>query len=346
MKTPAAPVPADPGRVATTQADLNRDTAVTQAIMNNVDQVTDDGSLRYTSEDQQQFIPAKFDDKGVKIPGTGVYVTTPKFTATQTLTGDAKRMHDLNNQTGVNTATIARDQSSRIGSLLATPFNEDGSLDRARVEQSLNDRLNPQLQRNREAMHTQLINRGVREGTQAYDDAMGNIGRQENDARLAVIAQGGNEQSQAIDRAKAVRRSPIEELQMLLGSSQPEQLKLTNTPSLGVAGVDYQGGVQNRDNILNNQYQQKIASQNAMMGGLSSLASAPFQMFQFSDRRLKKAIKKIGKHVSGLNIYSYTMLWDDVPTVGFMSDEVVKLFPNAVRRHESGFDVVDYAAVA
>jgi Chaperone of endosialidase len=343
MNNPKPPTVADPGRVAVTQGDLNRDTAVTQSIMNNTDQITPDGQLRYTKQDYQQFIPEKFDDKGVKIPGTGIYVNTPKWTATQTLSQAQQKIKGLSDQTSINMGTIGRDQSSKIGALLNTNFNQDGSLDRDRVEKALNDRMNPQLQKQRTALHDSLINRGMREGTQAYNDAIDGAGRQENDARLAVIAQGGNEQNQAIQRAKAIRSTPIDEINALMSGSQVAQPQFTNTPNVGVAGVDYQGGVQNRDNVLMQQYQSKVQRNNAMMGGLFGLGSAAVK---FSDRRLKKNIVRLGTLPNGLNVYRYSMIWDDERHVGVMADEVMAIAPHAVHRNSSGFDVVDYGSLA
>jgi Chaperone of endosialidase len=343
MKQPTPPAVADPGRVAVTQGDLNRDTAVTQSIMNNTDQITPDGELRYTKQDYQQFIPEKFDDKGVKIPGTGVYVNTPKWTATQTLSEAQQKIKGLGDQTSINMGTIGRDQSSKIGALLNTNFNQDGSLDRDRVEKALNDRMNPQLQKQRTALHDSLINRGMREGTQAYNDAIDGASRQENDARLAVIAQGGNEQNQSIQRAKVIRSTPIDEINALMSGSQVAQPNFTNTPNVGVAGVDYQGGVQNRDNMLMQQYQSKVQRNNAMMGGLFGLGSAAVK---FSDRRLKKNIVRLGTLPNGLNVYRYSMIWDNKNHIGVMADEVKEIAPNAVHRNASGFDIVDYGSLA
>jgi hypothetical protein len=71
----------------------------------------------------------------------------------------------------------------------------DFSADRLRVEQALNDRLSPQLARTREALETRLVNQGLTRGTAAFNAAADEASRQENDARLAVTAAGGQEQS-------------------------------------------------------------------------------------------------------------------------------------------------------
>lgn len=80
------------------------------------------------------------------------------------------------------------------------------------------------------------------------------------------------------------------------------------------------------------------------MGNMMNMA-----MMAFSDRRLKKDVKKIGEH-NGLNIYSWN--WNGLAqrfglsgsTKGVMADEVEFVMPEAVHEHE-GFKTVDYEMV-
>lgn len=66
-----------------------------------------------------------------------------------------------------------------------------------------------------------------------------------------------------------------------------------------------------------------------------------FQLF--SDRRLKRNIKKIGVLPNGVNLYRWTYIWGE-KAVGVMADEVKKIKPSAVR-NVGGYDMVDYAEV-
>ena len=77
------------------------------------------------------------------------------------------------------------------------------------------------------------------------------------------------------------------------------------------------------------------------MSGIGSLASAGTMLF--SDRRLKREIKRIGS-VAGLNLYEYVYIWGE-KAVGVMADEVRKLYPDAVFKHNSGYDMVDYGKI-
>jgi Chaperone of endosialidase len=79
--------------------------------------------------------------------------------------------------------------------------SDNFSADRQRVEESLYGRLNPQLAKDRTAIEQRLADQGIRYGSQAYTSAMDDYNRQSNDARLAVTAQGGQEQARMNDMA-------------------------------------------------------------------------------------------------------------------------------------------------
>jgi len=82
------------------------------------------------------------------------------------------------------------------------------------------------------------------------------------------------------------------------------------------------------------------------MGGLFSLGGAALgsPWLMSSDRRLKRNIKRIGTHDTGIGIYSYEYVWGE-PGVGVMADEVERVIPDAVVTHPSGFKMVDYSKV-
>jgi hypothetical protein len=77
-------------------------------------------------------------------------------------------------------------------------------------------------------------------------------------------------------------------------------------------------------------------------GGLGKALG--FGLSILSDPRLKKNLEKIGE-VKGLNVYSYTYLWDDVPQVGFRADEVKMAYPAAVETTAFGYDRVNYGMI-
>jgi Chaperone of endosialidase len=78
---------------------------------------------------------------------------------------------------------------------------DDFSSDRARVEESLYGRLNPQLKLEQSHIEQQLADQGIRYGSAAYTNAMDSYNRQANDARLAVTQTAGQEQQRMMDMA-------------------------------------------------------------------------------------------------------------------------------------------------
>jgi hypothetical protein len=109
--------------------------------------------------------------------------------------------------------------------------------------------------------------------------------------------------------------------------------------------------------LYNNQYQSQLAGYNAgqsssnnMMGGLFGLGSAFLSggggssiMSMFSDRRLKRDIKRIGTWSNGLGVYAYRYVWEKAARhIGFMADEVRRIAPVAVLRGDDGYDRVNY----
>jgi len=61
-----------------------------------------------------------------------------------------------------------------------------------------------------------------------------------------------------------------------------------------------------------------------------------------SDRKLKENIKKIGESISGLGIYKFNYIGKAKQYIGTMSDEVKKIFPEAVVMMANGYEGVRY----
>lgn len=76
------------------------------------------------------------------------------------------------------------------------------------------------------------------------------------------------------------------------------------------------------------------------MGGLTNLASSAFM---FSDRRLKKNIKRVGTHDIGVGIYEFDMA--GYRQRGVIAQEVEAVRPDLVKRHASGYLTVNYGAL-
>jgi hypothetical protein len=165
-------------------------------------------------------------------------------------------------------------------------FSQQG---RQRVEDAMFARISPQMQRAREAEENRLVNQGFQRGTQGYSDAMGDIGRQENDQRLAITERGlaeqqgqyGMQQSarqSGLNEMLALRNQPINEITALMSGGQVSmpQYQQYNAPQIGAADVS--GNIYNNAAMANNQWQtqQQAAAQKqaALYGAIGGLGGA------------------------------------------------------------------------
>ncbi|QIG75012.1 putative peptidase_S74 domain-containing structural protein [Rhizobium phage RHph_I3_18] len=322
VSTPKAP---DPDKTAAAQTGMNRDTALTQQQINMVNQVTPDGKLTYNQTGTSSFVDSK-----------GKTVTTPTYTAVTTLSPEQAAIKKKTDAASLNLGTIANERSAFLRDYLSKPFDVN-----AETEQKLYDlgrsRLDPRFEQQRDQLSTRLIASGIRPGTEAYDQQMGQFEQSRNDAYNNLALTG---RQQAFNEASYERAQPLNEISALMSGSQVQTPQLINTPSANVGGVDYAGMVQNK-------YNAEVQASNAAMGGLFGLAAAGIKAIPWSDRRLKKDISQLGER-KGLPWYSFRYIWEGNSTPaheGFMADDVVKVMPEAVHTDPSGFHKVDYDLV-
>lgn len=74
-------------------------------------------------------------------------------------------------------------------------------------------------------------------------------------------------------------------------------------------------------------------------------AAAAGDYADWSDRRLKQDIKRVGKTDAGLPLYRYRMKGSKVAKIGVMADEAQQKFPGAVKTDPSGFKKVNYMGI-
>lgn len=317
VSSPKAP---DPKETAAAQAGMNRDTAITQMQLNSVNQVGPDGTLTYSQNGT-----SKFQDSN------GKWVETPTYTATTALSAAQQAIKDQTDKASLNLGTIANERTNFLKDYLSKPFDVN-----AETENKLYDlgskRLDPRFVADQDALRTQLISSGIRPGTAAYDQQMQQFGQTKNDAYNNLALTG---RQQAFNEASFERSQPLNEISALMSGAQVQSPQFQQTPQSSVGGVDYTG-------LVNNQYQQKVSNQNAMMGGLFGLASKGVGMLPFSDRRVKENIKRVGTLDNGLPVYAYNYLWDKTTIVGVMADEVEKIHPEAVVEDGNGIKHVRY----
>lgn len=302
---------------------MNRDTAVTQYGLNATNQVTPYGNLNY-------------EQIGTWSDGT------PRFQATQSLSPEQQKLYEQQTQLGSKLNDIGLSQADRIGGLLGTPVDLSNEATESRLMELGRSRLDPALAARRGSTEQDLMNRGVRPGTEAYSRGMEAVTQGENDAYNQLLLTG---RGQAVQEALAERNQPINEISALMSGGQVSQPNFVGTPQPGVAGTDYAGIVQSGYQNQMGQYNAQMNQQNALMGGLFGLGGSAIRgAAAWSDRRLKTDIERIGTEANGLGIYRFRYKAGGPFQVGYMADEVERIAPHAI--HEiGGFKAVDYAAI-
>jgi len=273
--SPSAPAAPDPVATAQAQAAVNKETAITQGQMNQINQYTPYGSL--------EFAPRGETPEG-----------NPQYSATTTLAPAQQSMLDLTNQAGITYGQTANDQLNAAKAALAQPldFTSLGAApvaDEATRQATLNNmlaRLQPQMDQQRAALDTQLKNQGfVDQGSEGYKTAFDQFNRAQNDARLAADAAAGNQmaqmyglesaqRNQGINEILQQRQIPLNEVAAMLSGAQVQQPSFVNAPQTQVQSPDLLGATYASYNGQNQQYANQMAQQNAMMGGLFGLGSA------------------------------------------------------------------------
>jgi hypothetical protein len=157
--------------------------------------------------------------------------------------------------------------------LLRDQMNPDETL-RSRYESALMDRLNPQLDRDRAAAEARLANQGIGVGSRAYSATQRDLGQSANDARVAAILRGGDEQARDLQMRAGARGSRINEIAALLGGSQVQMPNYQINQPSQIPTTDNAGLINANFGQQQNNYNQQMAQWNNTMGGLFGMGSA------------------------------------------------------------------------
>ena len=231
------PTPPSPIATAAAQTGTNVSTAVANSYLNNVNQNTPDGSLSYDVTGNyswtdpvsgQTYSIPRFTSTQTLSPqgqaikdqtlGTQLNLATMGNQQSQRVSGLLSSPFDPNSggpaagnaQNILNVPGAAT--SYNAGGQIQTSLGDAGditksygagdfSADRQNVQDALMARLNPSLQQNQQALQQQLADQGIRYGSTAYNNAMLTNSQAQNDARLGVISQAGQEQQRMMDMA-------------------------------------------------------------------------------------------------------------------------------------------------
>lgn len=190
-------------------------------------------------------------------PATGE--ATTKWTQSQNLSGDAQHLYDRQMQQMKGRSDLAGSMMGRVQDEFGTPIDwgeygdyQDFNFDPNEMRQQAEDdayakqtsRLDPQFAQREEQKMIELRNRGLKEGDQAYDSAMRNLGNERTDAyeqaRLGAGQIGRAESDQLYQQGKgqnemsnALRDRRIQEMLGKRNTSLDEMNKLNEGQGLG-----------------------------------------------------------------------------------------------------------------
>lgn len=154
---------------------------------------------------------------------------------------------------------------------------------------------------------------------------------------------GNTAQQQSLQQQLALRNQPLNEITGLMGGSQIQMPQFQGYQGSNIAAAPVMAGAQAAGQAAMDQYGIQSSNVNAQNAGLYNLAGSALmagRLGAFSDRRLKSNIEHVGTHPLGIGIYEYDIFGNRER--GVMADEVLRVMPNAVSVHPSGFMQVDY----
>ena len=349
--SPSPPPAPDYAAQARTQGAANLQSTIAGSVLNRPDEITPYGTKRWTQAGTYT------------VPGAegNAAVDIPRFNSNIEFSPLGQERFNQEERITQNLGNVAESGIGRVGQSFGTPFdmsqipNLPVSPDvagREAITAALLERQAPQFERARQTKENDLLIQGHNRGGEAWNASQDDMNRGENDARLAAIMAGGQEQSRlyglgtvgrerAIQEQSTLRNLPLNELNALRTGSQITNPTFSGNVPVGspVAGNFAQAGqLQAQD--ANNRYNSGVASNNASTAGTLGAIASIAPLF-FSDRRLKRNIKRIGTHRLGIGIYSFDYVWGD-SAVGVMADEVEAIMPEAVSEF-GGFKAVNYA---
>lgn len=307
---PAAP---DPNVTAAAQAAANKETAITQARLNQINEITPFGTATYSPT-------------GQSADGVDLYQREI------TLSPEQQAIANLEQANTTQLLTAGGQQIGRINDIISQPFDFSGApppaeadaAARQQVQDALFGRakaqLDPLYAQQQRDLETQLVNSGFSRGSEGYTTALDDFSRNRSNAYEAAlqdaIAGGGSEQSrlfglqnaarqQAIQEQTLQRGQPINELATLLGTSGGISVpQFSGVPQVGVAPTDVVGPINTQYASQVNAYNQQQQQSQGLLGSIFGLAGTALKGWlsdpdaktdkrQISDAKVLKKVESL-----------------------------------------------------
>ncbi len=252
MCSEAAPPPPDYTGAAVATATGNQDAARIAAKANRVSQYTPYGSQVYTN---------------------GINGDPDQWRSDISLSDVGKRLLDYQNNASMGLGQQTNQALGRVNDSLSNPFDYQSVQDVQDASyKTQTDRLDPEWQQRQGSAENQLVNQGLRPGTEAYDNAMRVFNNGRNDAYSQARQNAIATAPQTLQQATALRNQPLNELNALRTGSQVTNPTFSNAPTQGqVAGPDYLGAA-------NSQYGAALGATNAQNAANSNFTNGLFSL--------------------------------------------------------------------
>ena len=358
--TQKAPKTPDYAGAATATAEGNKAAALATGALNRPTQITPTGSQTWSLKEGA--------DPNNPQPGDWIATTSYSPEQQKLYEGQTSAQQGLVNTANVGVGGLAglgvgqglgNTTPSFTGDVSKTA--DQFSADRQAISDALyanqTKYLGDQFARDDERLRSQLLSRGLTEGSAAYENALRDQQRTQNDAygtaannatsqsaqmqklmQDALLNSASTQQNlylQGLSGAATEQNQPLNQILALLGGGQVSQPNLQGYGQYGqYQGADLLGAANARYNsgLSSAQYNNQVNSQN--MQDLGMMLAA------FSDRRLKSNIRPICALPSGQVLYAYDIFGQ--PSAGVMADETPA---EAVLTLPSGYQAVDYSKI-
>lgn len=260
--SPSPPATPDYAGAAAATAAGNAEAARIAAKANRVNQYTPYGSITYQNGingDQDQWrMDTTLNPAGQQIFDANQNIQTGLLNSAQS--GLNSVQQNLGNGGGIDTSKLAQ-----------TTVNPQET-----GQAAIMRRIQPQLDHDREALRTQLVNSGFQEGSEGYNRGMDQANRQADDAysqaALQGIGLGQTARQQGIQEQAYLADRPLNVVNALRTGNQTQLPQFQATPNQATtAGPDLLGAANMQYGQQMNAFNAQNANDANMMGGLFNL---------------------------------------------------------------------------
>ncbi len=272
---------------------------------NRVNQYGPGGSIVYARQ------PGSFDQTGydaalasaraggTAAPDINLYGNPDQYQVTTSLSPQQQALYDIKGQTDLSLGNLAFTGVNKAQGLLSNPELDLSGIPKRAInpgqtgQDAIMARMQPVLDRQREALRTQLANQGLGmptttdangnpNGGEAYRNAMFDQNQRENDFYLGAVNSGLNldtqGRQQGIQEQAFLQDRPLNLINALRTGTQVQGPQFMNVPQQATTqGADYLTAAGNRGTAANNIYNSQVGRQNAMTSGLFDLGASGLQ---------------------------------------------------------------------